>query len=214
MTPTPTSSPIPDAFFIDVPETHWAYQDIKALYEGGYVAGCNPEKLEYCPDNGLQRDQASVLVVRGTNGASYYPDEPTTQPFADVFTGVWHTKWIARLLADGYTAGCGENEEGDSIFCPYQTLSRAELTVFMLRTLLGPEYAPPPLSTPREIIYEDVPNVEDGQWFPKWIYASYDFNLIQDCEDELNRMDNKFRPLEIATRAEMACMMRKALGLP
>lgn len=213
-TPTATSSPVPTVFFVDVPETHWAYEDIKALYEAGYVAGCNSEGPEYCPEDGLQRDQTSVIVVRGANGSSFYPDEPTQQPFADVFLGVWHAKWIARLLADSYTAGCGENAQGESIFCPYQTLTRAELTVFALRTLLGPDYAPAPLNPPREVIYDDVPNEEVGQWYPKWIYDAYDRHLIQDCEDELNRLDNSFRPLEIATRAEMACMMSRALGLP
>jgi hypothetical protein len=197
-----------------VPETHWAYGDIKALYEGGYVSGCNLETLEYCPEDGLQRDQTSVIVVRGANGASYYPDEPKSQPFADIFLGVWHTKWVAKLMEQGYTAGCGQNAQGESIFCPYHYLTRAELIVFMLRTLLGPDFSPPPLSTPREVIYDDVSNIEDGQWYPKWVYAAYDLNLIQDCEDEINRTDDLFRPLEVATRAEMACMMRKALGLP
>jgi hypothetical protein len=205
---TPTALP----FFVDVPEGYWAYAYIKALYDHGYVKGCSTAPLAYCPAGGMKRDEASVFVDRGVNGADYYPPDPTEQVFADVFIDVWHAKWITALENGGYTEGCGVDEASGRIFCPYDIHTRAEATVFFLRMLYGPDYQPPLPDVDRVFIYNDVP-VTGNLWYPKWVYAAYDAGLVGGCEDEANRGDLLFRPDEVITRAEAACMMAHAVGL-
>ncbi|OGO20826.1 MAG: hypothetical protein A2Z14_02530 [Chloroflexi bacterium RBG_16_48_8] len=205
---TPTSTP----FFIDVPEHYWAYAYIKNLYDNGYVKGCSTEPLQYCPKDGMKRDEASVFVVRGVEGAEYIPPEPTEQVFADVYLGVWHTKWITKLEEGGYTDGCGVNDLGERNFCPYEKHTRAEATVFFLRMLYGPDYLPPLPNVDRAFTYDDVPVIGD-LWYPKWVYAAYDAGFVEGCEDEANQGDNLFRPEEMITRAEAACMLARAVGL-
>jgi len=38
-------------------------------------------------------------------------------------------------------------------------------------------------------------------------------DLADGCEDELNQADDLFRPGDVITRAEAACMMARAVGL-
>ena len=160
----------------------------------------------------MSRDAASVFVDRGVKGVDYYPSEPEVQVFADVHPDVWHAKWITTLENEEYTDGCGVNEWGERIFCPYEPHTRAEATVFFLRMLHGPDYAPPLPNIDRDYVYDDVPVLADI-WYVKWIYAAHDAGLVDGCEDSANRDDDLFRPEDVITRAEAACMMAGAVGL-
>ncbi len=55
---------------------------------------------------------------------------PATATFADVPTDYWAFRHIEALYASGITAGCG----GGS-FCPDQYLTRAQMAVFLAKTL-------------------------------------------------------------------------------
>ena len=61
---------------------------------------------------------------------------PATATFNDVPTGHWAFQFIEALADSGITAGCG----GGS-FCPDNTLTRAEMAVFLSKAL-GLHYAP------------------------------------------------------------------------
>ena len=61
---------------------------------------------------------------------------PATATFNDVPTGHWAFRFIEALADSGITAGCG----GGS-FCPNNTLTRAEMAVFLAKAL-GLHYAP------------------------------------------------------------------------
>ena len=191
--------------FTDVPLGHWANRYVEALFAGGYVAGCSTSPARYCPEASMTRGESSVFVVRGLHGGGFLPEQPQEMPFADVPLAEWFAKWVRRLWDDGYTAGCGT---GPLIFCPLQTHNRAEGAVFMERMLHGKDFVPP---QPTETSYDDVPK---GSWYEKWVYAAYRDALVQECEDTVNRTDRRYRPEAPLTRAEAACMMAKAKGLP
>jgi hypothetical protein len=61
---------------------------------------------------------------------------PATATFNDVPTGHWAFRFIEALADSGITSGCG----GGS-FCPDNTLTRAEMAVFLSKAL-GLHYAP------------------------------------------------------------------------
>ena len=61
---------------------------------------------------------------------------PATATFNDVPTGHWAFQFIEALSDSGITAGCG-----GGIFCPDNTLTRAEMAVFLSKAL-GLHYAP------------------------------------------------------------------------
>ena len=191
--------------FADVPQDHWARPAIEALYLKAYVSGCSAVPLKYCPDSVMTRAESAVFVERGVHGAGYLPEEPTTQDFADVPLGEWFAKWAAALLRDRFTTGCGT---APLVFCPLREHTRAEATVFFERMLNGADYVPP---QPSASSYGDVPL---EAWFAKWVEAAQRDGLLAECEEPPNRGDPLFRPLVGLTRAEAACMMARAKGLP
>jgi len=198
--------PADSTTFADVPASHWAYADIEKLYRGGYVVGCQvtPER-KYCPEATLTRAEAAVFVVRGVHGGGFLPQQPASPVFADVALGDWFAKWADALWQERFTAGCAADPLA---FCPLQPHSRAEGAVFFLRMLRGKDYVPP---QPSSLFYSDVAL---DAWYAKWVAAAYEAGLTRDCEDPANRSDDRFRPEEAITRAEAACMMVKAKGLP
>lgn len=194
--------------FADVPRSHWAYGYIEALYQAGYISGCNANPPLYCPENDLTRGEMGVFIERGHHGADFTPTDPTTPDFADTPVGVWSTKWAQAMYDDGYTAGCGTNP---LTFCPSNTHLRNESTVYFERMLNGVDYYPPDPTS--QFYYTDIPYGQDAVWYSKWVFAAYNDQIIQECEDEANRADQLFRPFDGLTRAEAACMMSKAKGL-
>jgi hypothetical protein len=51
-----------DPTFIDVPFDHPYHASIEALYQNGYVAGCNESPLMYCPERIMNRAESAVFV--------------------------------------------------------------------------------------------------------------------------------------------------------
>ncbi|OGO15221.1 MAG: hypothetical protein A2Z14_08350 [Chloroflexi bacterium RBG_16_48_8] len=194
--------------FADVPRSHWAYGYIEALYQAGYISGCSAVPKLYCPEETLARGEMGVFVERGHHGADFTPIEPATPVFADTPPGVWSTKWAQAMYDDGYTAGCSTNPLK---FCPEDNHLRNESTVYFERMLNGVDFYPPDPTS--QFYYVDIPYGENSVWYSKWVFAAYNDQIIQECEDEANRADQLFRPFDGLTRAEAACMMAKAKEL-
>jgi hypothetical protein len=186
--------------FIDVPVDHWAYDEIEALYQDGYVAGCSTEPMMYCPDQIMTRAESAVFVERGIHGAGHTPSIPTVKVFEDVLLSEWFAKWVGGLWDDGYTSGCGIDP---LIYCPLQEHTRTEGTVFFLRMLNGAGYAPPDAVG----IFADV---DLDYWGAKWIEAAYTAGLIPAFEISPQL---KFCPQDPLDRAMGAYMMVQAKGI-
>ena len=191
----------PAATFEDVPASHWAYAYIEALFQGGFVVGCQTSPRRYCAESGMTRGEAAVLVERGLNGGGYLPPEPSLATFFDTPLSEWSAKWVEALWKDGYTAGCLLNPLS---FCPLRVHTRAESTVFFGRMAHGKDFLPP---EPSEPPYTDVAL---GAWSAKWVAAAKQDGLTEPCEAPEERGDGRFRPEAQLTRAEAACMMAKA----
>ena len=198
---TPTTTPTP--IFADVPESHWAHGYIEALYNAGYVVGCQATPIRlYCPDRILSRAESAVFVERGEHGAIADPPyaPPATPTFVDVPPSYWGFGWIESLWADGFTAGCLLTPFS---YCPERQHTRAEGSVFFLRIEYGAAYTPPPGTG----IFADV---LPGDWFYDWAEAAYNEGLLPACEaDPLAYCPNS--PLD---RAWAAYMMVQAKGIP
>jgi len=123
-----------------------------------------------------------------------------------VARGAWYFKWVEALWKDGYTAGCQETPQ--KLFCPLSIHTRAEATVFSWRMMHGRDFVPPEASEPP---YTDVAL---GAWSAKWVAAAKQDGLTEPCEAPAERGDGLFRPTDPLTRAEAACMMARAKGLP
>jgi hypothetical protein len=103
----------------------------------------------------------------------------------------------------GNTTGCGTNDSGQPIYCPERGVIRAEMAVFLTRTLGQDKQTP--LATPT---FADVPA---DYWAYTQIEAFVKLGITTGCgEDELGR--HIFCPERGVTRAEMAAFMVRAKG--
>lgn len=103
--------------------------DIDAIAAIGITLGCNPPASdEYCPDDTVTRAQWASFMVRAlglTEGGD-----------VDRFTdddGTTHETDINRIAAAGITLGCNPPE--NDLFCPDDTVTRAQAASFFVRAL-------------------------------------------------------------------------------
>jgi hypothetical protein len=190
----------PEPVFDDVPTSHWAFDEINALAEAGYVTGCSLNPPLYCPDDILNRAESSVFVLRGQYGS--IPDPPYSAPasptFSDVGSSFWGYGWIESLWTDGFTSGCSTDP---LMYCPDNQHTRAEGSVFFTRVKNGAAYEPPPPSG----IFTDV---DPGAWYAGWVEAAYNEGILPAC----NQSPLEFCPEDLLNRAWAAYMMVQAKG--
>jgi hypothetical protein len=85
---------------------------------------------------------------------------PTPSPtFVDVPFSHWAHDYIEALYQRGYTSGCSTDP---LMYCPEETMDRAESAVFVVRGVQGANYSPP---QPSQMTFSDVPLSE---WYAKW----------------------------------------------
>jgi hypothetical protein len=114
--------------FYDVPTEYWAAAWIKQLAADGITSGCGGGN--YCPDDPVTRSQMAIFLLRAKYGAAYIPPGVGSNTgFNDVSVTHWAAAWIRQLAAEGITTGCGGGN-----YCPEDSVTRAQMAVFLVRT--------------------------------------------------------------------------------
>jgi hypothetical protein len=114
--------------FGDVPTNYWAGAFIKQLAAEGITSGCGGGN--FCPEQPVTRAQMAVFLLRSKYGASYTPPAVGSGTgFGDVPPSYWAASFIKQLVAEGITVGCG-----GSHYCPEESVTRAQMAVFLVRT--------------------------------------------------------------------------------
>ncbi|MEX0878245.1 MAG: FG-GAP-like repeat-containing protein [Thermoanaerobaculia bacterium] len=145
--------------YLDVPPSHPFHADIVTLAQAGITAGCGGGN--YCPALDVTRAQMAVFLLKAKLGATHVP--PVQGPyFADVPPGSFAADWINELYNLGITTGCGFGN-----YCPNANVTRAQMAVFLLKTLIGNFYDPPFGSSP----FADVPPFAFAENFITDLYA-------------------------------------------
>ena len=124
------------ADFLDVPQANLFHGDVEKIFRQGITAGCG-DGTSYCVNAPVTRAQMAVLLLKAEHGSTYVPpscvgvfgDVPCPGPFTD---------WIEPLAAEGITAGCGGGN-----YCPGASVTRAQMSVFLLKAEHGSAYVPP-----------------------------------------------------------------------
>ena len=145
--------------FADVPTSSPFHDDILTIATEGITGGCGGGN--YCPTSPVRRDQMAVFLLKSEHGSAYTPP-PCTGVFDDVPCPGTFTDWIEQLAAEGVTGGCG----GDN-YCPSQSVTRAQMAVFLLKTSEGSGYVPPAATG----IFGDVPIGSFGADFIEDLYT-------------------------------------------
>jgi hypothetical protein len=126
--------------------------------------------------------------------------EPDTT-FVDVPEDHWAYEYIEILYQEGYISGCNIDP---LMYCPEDSMSRAESAVFIERGIWGAEYTPP---TPTDVVFADVPLVE---WFAKWTTGLWNDGYTAGCGTN----PLVYCPLQEHTLAEGAVFYLRMLNGP
>jgi hypothetical protein len=132
---------------LDTPQADPFHGYVESLFRALVTAGCG--NGNYCGAAPVSRAQMAVFLLKAKLGNAYVPPPATGTRFVDVPIGSFAADWIEDLAGRGITAGCGDGTR----YCPDDPVSRAEMAVFLLKTLLGLAYAPPPATGK---IFDDV----------------------------------------------------------
>jgi hypothetical protein len=144
--------------FADVPEASPFHDDIITIATAGITGGCGGGN--YCPTLPVRRDQMAAFLLKAEHGSAYTPPA-CTGVFADVPCPGPFTDWVEQLAAEGVSGGCGGGN-----YCPSQSVTRAQMAIFLLKTSEGESYAPPPAVG----IFGDVPVASFGADFIEDLY--------------------------------------------
>jgi hypothetical protein len=188
---------VPPQVFADVPIGYWAKAYVEALYRAGVTGGCSTTPLNYCPEAPVTREQMAVFLLKASQGAGFTPAPCTTAPFGDVPCSSAFASWIQQLVTQGITSGCGGGN-----YCPGDPVTREQMAVFLLKTLLGAAYAPPVCTTAP---FSDVPCPNA---FARWIQELVSRGVTAGCAA------TTYCPTSPVTRAQMAVFLVKTFSLP
>ena len=118
--------------FPDVPTSNAFYFYVENIFHLGITGGCGGGN--YCPGNTVTRAQMAVFLLKASLGSFYVPPACTGTVFLDVpCTGGLFDPWIEDLAGRGITGGCGGGN-----YCPGNPVTRAQMSVFLLRASQAP----------------------------------------------------------------------------
>ncbi len=187
----------PTASFSDVPLTYWASSYIERLFNAGITGGCGTGI--YCPDNSVTRAQMAIFLLKGIHGSSYTPPSVGgSTGFGDVATNYWAAAWIKQLAAEGITGGCGGGN-----YCPDNTVTRAQMAVFLMKAKNGSSYSPPVVGGST-----GFSDVATDYWAAAFIKQLVADSITAGCGN------GNYCPEDSVTRAQMAVFLVKAFNLP
>jgi hypothetical protein len=187
------------ADFLDVPPSNPFHNDIEKVLRDGVSAGCGAGK--FCPSAQVTRAQMAVLLLKGEHGSAYLP--PTCSPlgiFGDVpCPAGFAVDWIEQLYHEGITGGCSSSP---LLYCPGESVTRAQMAVFLLRAEHGSSYTPPLCSG----IFGDVSC--PGGFAVDWIEKLYLEGITAGCGG------GNYCPNAASPRGQMATFLVRTFSLP
>ena len=172
---------------------------MEKLIRNGVTAGCGGGN--YCRDDSVTRAQMAVFLLKSELGSGYIPPTCTGTVFTDVpCTGGIFDPWIEDLAGRGITGGCGGGN-----YCPGDPVTRAQMSVFLLKTELGSGYTPPACTG---TVFDDVPCT--GGIFDPWIEDLADRGITAGC----SVAPPLYCPAAANTRGQMAVFLVMTFSLP
>ena len=182
--------------FSDVSPASGFYPFIEDIFHNGITGGCGAGI--YCPANSVTRAQMSVFLLKSKHGASFVPP-PCAGIFGDVPCPGLFADWIEELYAEGITGGCSASP---LLYCPDDSVTRQQMSAFLLKSLNGSGYVPPACAG----LFGDVtcPGL-----FADWIEDLYNRQITAGC----GTSPLLYCPTAPNTRQQMAVFLTKTFSL-
>ena len=187
--------------FADNSPTVENYRFVETIFHNGITAGCNMRTPPwYCPKLPVTREQMAIFLLRAKEGGGYTPPAVGTPTFADVPASSPYARWIEDLVDRGITAGCATNPRR---YCPKNAVTRQEMAIFLLRTLEGGGYTPPPVGSTS---FSDVPASSP---YADWIEDLFDRFIVAGCDTSPPR----YCPTDPVSRRAMSVFLKRTFNL-
>ena len=183
---TPTAAQ--EGTFADVAVDGLYAAPVAALAEAGVFDSteCGPNR--FCPSESLDRETMAAWTVRVLDGED--PPAVSATRFSDVDPASFYAPFVERMAELGVTTGCGDGTR----FCPDDSVTRAQMAVFLARAF-GLEPGPVPG-------FSDVPA---DAWYLDQLTALAASGITRGCDD-----GTRFCPGRDTTRAQMATFLWRA----
>jgi RHS repeat-associated protein len=181
------------AVFGDVPAGAPNQKEIEGIYYFGVTAGCQTTPRLYCPSQAVTRGQMAVFLLVAKEGTGYSPP-PCTMIFNDVPCSNPQARFINEISRRGVTSGCGGGN-----YCPGNTVTNAEMAVFLI-TMLG---LPTPACSTSPYL-----DVQCASFGGPWIAEEARRQITPGCGG------GNFCPGSAVTRGAMAALLSRAFDVP
>jgi hypothetical protein len=156
----------------------------------------SPWYVSGAPDENWDNDMLHELDVLTGNDFEAVDTSPLMPwIFSDVPDSHWAWQYIERLYNAGITGGCSLTP---LMYCPENTVTRAQMAVFLLRGMHGSTYTPPPATG---TIFADV---SDTSFAAAWIEQLAAEGITSGCDG------SNYCPNSPVTRAQMAIFLLRA----
>ena len=188
--------------FADARSNHKYWRYIEGFYARRITVGCSQNPLSYCADNSVTRAAMAVFMLK-TKFGNDYPPPASTGIFTDVpFLGKeWMQPYVEDWYNQGITVGCSQNPR---MYCPENTITRAAISVFILKLKYGNNYAPPASTG----IFTDVP-YPGKEWMQPYVEDAYQKGFTEAC----GTAPLRFCPENAVTRGDMAVFLSRAFEI-
>ena len=187
------------------PDSMIPYMNImgrKRTHDGTYLGSNEYIAGEFAGMSAVAGGQHGDYLValedehQGSNILAILYRDMGQQIFQDVPPGHWAFGFINRLYGAGITAGCSMNPLK---YCPDQTVTRAQMAIFLERGMRSPDYNPPAVG-PGTGFNDVAPNAFAAAWI-KQLAAD---GITSGCGG------GNYCPNNPVTRAQMAIFLLRA----
>ncbi|HEX2619472.1 MAG TPA: S-layer homology domain-containing protein [Phototrophicaceae bacterium] len=172
---------------------------LQAMKTYGIVNADNgsPWYVSGAPNENWNNDILHELdVLVGNNFEAVDTSSLTPWVFKDVSDSYWAWNFIEQLYRAGITGGCNTSP---LIYCPENTVTRAQMAVFLLRAIHGSSYAPPDVAGNTGFL--DVPA---DHWAAAWIKELAAEGITGGCGNSI------YCPDHSVTRDQMAVFLLRS----
>lgn len=174
---------------------------IYAAAGANIMHGCS--FFNFCPSASVTRADMAGYIFRSVHGP-FTPPPAYLGEFGDVFFTDYNADYIEGVFEDGITAGC---QASPLLYCPNQSIPRAQMAVFIERGVRGSSFVPPACTG----IFGDVscpPTPADP--YGDWVELLFNDGITAGCQTS----PPLFCPLQLIPNEQMAVFIVKAFGLP
>ena len=173
--------------FLDLSTFEWAYPSISVLVDAGIINGISEN--QFAPSRQVKREEFVKMIASALN-----LDSKSGDKFADVDSNAWFSPYVYAAYNSGIISGISETEFGVA-----KNITRQDMAVIIYNALKSKGYE----GKGNAVSFDDKDSIAD--------YALESVGELVSLGIINGVGDNKFAPINDATRAEAAVIIERAL---